>query len=354
VDNASTLPSTAEWLLQATDGVFQFDRRPDGFLQIRVNRSVPGSMGDEEAVTLQLEAGMGLTAPVGLPARRRSDRPAGEPDRLLLVNLAGPSASETEAWARDAFITDVEAEPLGAVARLQRGAVYGGILIHTSRERIREAERACRAIRAMTGAALVVASDEPVRSTDRIDLLQAGADDCLSGSIDFRELSARIRQAVAVGGKAPPPLEVLEDDPPKPLGGVVSAEAFAREANRRAADQTDAVFSVIRVRGPAMPSELPRALGGEIRDEDGDLVSCSAGECMVLLQGARREPAKAFLARVWKRLPPGSGSPFQLDTEILVHPNDREGIRLLIGGSSAMDGEAPEPSGSGGPGGQEA
>jgi KaiC/GvpD/RAD55 family RecA-like ATPase len=346
LDNATNLPSTTEWLLQATNGVFQFDRRPDGFLQVRVNQSVPGSFGEEEAITLQLNAGEGLTAPVGLPARRRSDRPAGEPNKLLLVSLGGAKATETETWARRSFETDVVDEALGAVARLQGGASYGGILIHAPRKRIQEAVRTCGAIRPMTGAAVVVASDEPVRSTDRVDLLKAGADDCLSGGIDFRELGARIRQAVEAGGKAAAPLEVVEDDPTSLVGGAVTRGVFSREVAARAADPALEVFCVIRVRAHGgSGATLGPVLENGIRDEDGDLVFCGSGECLVLLQGARREPGKAFLSRVRQGLVSASGSTLEPETEILVHPNDRDRIGVILGESGKA---------SGGPGGQEA
>jgi KaiC/GvpD/RAD55 family RecA-like ATPase/DNA-binding response OmpR family regulator len=354
VDHAASLPSTTEWLLHVTHGVFQFDRRPDGFLQVRVNRAVPGSERDEEAVTLQLQAGVGLTAPAALPTRRRSDRPAGAPDRLLLVDLAGLTTSEIERWAKSSFDTDVVSDPLGAVAKLQAGATYGGVLIHASRERVREAMGACRALRPMTGAALMVASDEHVRSTDRVDLLQAGADDCLSGVLDFRELGARIRQAVAAGGKAAPPLEVVEDEPGKLLGGPVTSETFARELAKRASNPETAIFSVVRIKaGNRDSASLPEALATAVRDEDGDLVACGAHECWVLLQGARREPAGAFLARVEEDLSGAPGVVSGPGTEVFVNPEDWDRIRSVIGEADPTRGKAPETRGSGGSGGQE-
>ena len=334
VDTGDTLPSSAEWLVHATSGVFLMDRRPDGLFQVRLNRAFPGAPGADDPVTLQLAPGKGLVAPARFPSRRQSDRPSGDSGRLLLVSLGESGSSEVEAWARQAFRTEVVAEPLEAVAKLQADAGFGGILLHAPRRQVRQAVHVCRAIRPLTGAAIVVASDDAIRSTDRIQLLEAGADDCLTGGVDFRELGARIRQAASAGGKAVSAVELVRDRSAVPPGGLVARSVLLKEATRRAADPSLSVFSMVRITIPGThPPQAVKILAEAIRDEEGDLACCGADECLILLQGARRDPAQAFLARIQETLKDCEGSGPRLLSEILVHPLDGDRIEALLAGS---------------------
>jgi len=334
VDGAETLPSSAEWLVHATSGVFLMDRRSDGLFQVRLNRAHPGASGADDPVTLQLSPGKGLVAPARFPSRRQSDRPMGDAERLLLVSLGEGGSSEMEAWARQAFRTEVVAEPLEAVARLQADAGFGGILLHAPRRQVRQAVHVCRAIRPLTGAAIVVASDDAIRSTDRIQLLEAGADDCLTGGVDFRELGARIRQAASAGGKMASAVELVPDRSAAPPGGMVARSVLVKEALRRASDPSLTIFSMVRLTlGGAPPPQAERILAEAIRDEEGDLASCGPVECLVLLQGARRDPAQAFLFRIQEILKESVGGEPRLLSEILVNPVEGDRIDALFAGS---------------------
>jgi CheY-like chemotaxis protein len=354
IDSGSGLPSAAEWLVHAATGIFLMDRRSDGLHQVQLSRAIPGAPGGESPITLQLTPGKGLEAPDRFPARRRSDRPAGDSDSLLLVSLGGPDSTDLETWARSAFKTQVVTEPLEAVAELQAGGEFGGILVHAPRQRIREAIRACRAIRPMTGAAIVVASDDQVRSTDRVEMLKTGADDCLSGGVDFRELEARIHQAVAAGGKAAPVVGLVGAVTGQPVGGKVPWDVFGKEVRRRSADPALAVFSIVSLHsGAASLDDLETAAAKDLRDEDGDLVTSVSNRCVVLLQGARREPAQAFVRRFTERLSRDRADQAVVAWDLLSFPSDAGQIEAMFEESSQSETPPPPTTGPGGSGGSE-
>jgi len=345
---ARALPSSGDWLIHATTGRLLLESRHDGLRQITVSTSMPGAgEGEgEPTVTLELRPGEGLVEPKQYPARRGADRGEIDENRLLLVSLGDSHASDLEVWATRAFETDVVSEPFEAVAKVQGGTKYGGVLIHAPRRQIRQATQACMALRPLTRAAIVFASDDAVRSTDRIHILEAGADDCLSGGLDFRELALRIRQSVATGAR-PVPAGVSGDAnsaAPGPAveereGGRVSREAFVDEIHRRAASPSLAFFCVLEVTSSVLsPHELVDSLAEQVRAEEGDLVSSVSGRCAVLLQGAREGQLGPFLARLRSRLAERSGRRPEaagFDIEVLSHPADADRIMALLGASGA-------------------
>lgn len=355
VDSGESLPSSAEWLVHATSGVFLIDRRPDGLFQVRLHRAFPGEPGAEDPVTLQLTPGKGLVAPDRFPSRRYSDRPSGDANRLLLVSLGGSGAPEMEAWAKGSFMAEVVTDPLEAVTKIQGSPGFGGVLVHAPRRQIRQAVQACRAIRPLTAGAIVVASDDAIRSTDRVQVLEAGADDCLSGGVDFRELDARIRQAVSAGGKPAPSLGVVTVGSRAETGGLVALPVLVKEARRRASDPKLSVFSLVRLKlAEAAPPEAEKVLAEAIRDEEGDLAVCGSDECLVLLQGARRDPAGAFLSRIQSILKTHVGGEPKLLSDILVHPVEKDRIEAFLSGSAELLREDRAPASPGGSGGSEA
>ncbi len=335
---AASLPSSADWLVHATTGRLVIEWRTDEIYQIRLVKAVPASEDREEPVSVQLKPGVGLVVPDSLPARRGRDRPGIDERRLLLVSLGGEHAADIETWARDAFAADVVSEPFDAVARIQGDASFGGVLVHAPRARVREAVKACKAIRPLTRAAIVFASDDAVRSTDRIHVLEAGADDCLSGGIDFRELGLRLRQAIAAGSK-PVPAGVngrasAEDRAQALEGGQVERPRFVRELDRRSTDPVLKFFCVLDVTSGALSvDQLEEILADQVRADEGDLVSAEADHCAVLLQGAREGQLGPFLGRLRDRLREGAGSGGDpgLSVDVLSHPADAERIRTFLG-----------------------
>lgn len=340
---ATSLPSSADWLVHATTGRLLFEKRNDGLCQVTVSKSVPVPGQREETVSLELNAGQGLVAPKSYPARRGVDRGGIDEDRLLLVSLGDSHASDLEAWATRAFETDVVSEPFDAVAKAQSDAKYGGVLIHSPRQRVRDAIQACMALRPLTRAAIVFASDDAVRSTDRIQILEAGADDCLSGGLDFRELGLRIKQSIATGAKP-----VLVDGsgdrasategltPAESDGGRVPRAVFIDEINRRAASPDLAFFCVLDVKSAAMSAaELEEALADQVRADEGDIVYGDTERCAVLLQGAREGQLGGFLRRLRSQLADRAGinGDSDLAIDVLGHPKKSGEILALLGAS---------------------
>lgn len=348
VDSDGGLPAAAEWLVHATTGVFLFEKREDGLQEISLQRSLPGRAGSEDPITLQLTSTMGLTAPGRVPTRRRSDRPAGDADRILLVSLVEPGTSDLEGWVKDTFRADMVATPLDAVAALRAGRSFGGVLIHVPRTRVRQAAQACRAIRPLTAAAIVVASDDAIRSTDRVTFLEAGADDCLSGGVDFRELGARLEQAVKVGGKPDGQDHGVRAVPTSLTGGTVEPARLASEADRRSRDPSSSGFSLVVVGSEtAGDTTLLDVLANEIRSDEGDLVCRGPEGCLVLLQGARRGPARAFLDRVRFSLEKRLGGAAALRFRVTTNPSEHEQVKSLLSRfiAAAADGDAPSAQG---------
>ncbi len=341
---AASLPSSAAWLMHATTGHLLMERRNEGLYQIRLAKAVPDADQREETISVELKPGAGLVKPESYPSQRGVDRGEIDANHLLLVSLGGSHASDLESWATRAFETDVVSEPFEAVAKVQSGTKYGGILIHASRQHVREAVQACRAIRPLTRAAIVFASDDAVRSTDRIKILEGGADDCLSGGLDFRELGLRIRQSIATGAK---PFVVSDDRvdgesasaslvPAESNGGRVPRAVFIAEVERRAANPDLAFFCVLDISsGVLSPDDLERALADQVRADEGDIVSGNARQCAVLLQGAREGQLGPFLDRLRARLEEKAGGDGDagLDIGVLSHPADADRIMALLGTS---------------------
>lgn len=335
---SSRMPSTAEWLVHATTGRLLMEKRQEDLYQIRLSTAQPGEGGREETVTLQLVPGRGLVKPERYPTRRGADRSGIDADALLLVSLGGESTEDLETWARGSFKANVVNDPFDAVTAIQEGTPYGAVLVCAPRRKVKDALRMCRAIRPLCRSAIVFASDDDVRATDRIQLLEVGADDCLSGGIDFRELGLRIRQAIETGAR--PTAEAREGDagsgPAMALagmnGGRVSRETFAEAVSSRGADPALTFFCVLDVTAGALRSgKLEELLADQVRSEEGDLVSASGRGCAVLLQGARSGQLGPFLARLEGLLDEAADGDAGVDIRVLSHPSRAGEISAFLG-----------------------
>ena len=339
---AVSLPSSADWLVHATTGRLLLERREDDLYQVTVSRAIPKPGEREETVTLEMRPGEGLVEPEHFRTRRGSDRGGIDEGRLLLVSLDRSHASDLEAWATRSFETDVVSEPFEAVAKVQSEVKYGAVLIHASRANVRNAIQACMAIRPLTRAAIVFASDDAVRATDRIQILEAGADDSLSGGLDFRELGLRIRQSIASGAK--PVLVDTDGDrkspsavmPGESRGGRVSRPVFIEEVTQRAATPELSFFCVLDVRCEGLgPEKLEALVAEQVRTDEGDLVSADSGRCAVLLQGAREQQLDGFLGRLKSKLRELAHGDGDVEIDVLSHPAESDRIMALLGASGA-------------------
>jgi hypothetical protein len=336
---ATALPSSADWLVHATTGRLVLEWRADDLYQLTLAKAVPDAGDREEAISVELKPGAGLVTPESWPTRRGRDRPGVDEGRLLLVSLGSDHAADVEAWATGSFNADVVSEPFDAVTRVQGDPSFGGVLIHAPRTRIREAVQASRALRPLTRAAIVFASDDAIRSTDRIQILEAGADDCLSGGIDFRELDLRIKQAIVSGSKPVPEASDGEGEDgalegATAEGGRVSAADFTAGLERRAANPVLTFFCILDVASDAIdPSDLEDVLADAVRCDEGDLVSRNDKGCVVLLQGAREGQLDPFLTRLRSRIAERAGEKGAPDLvlDVLSHPAESARIRTLLG-----------------------
>jgi hypothetical protein len=332
---ASSLPSSADWLVNATTGRLIVEWRSEELYDVTLAKAQPAAGEREETFAVQLKPGAGLVVPESWPSRRGRDRPGVDENRLLLISLGGSHAADVETWASGAFKADVVSEPFDAVARVQADPSFGGILVHAPRARVREAISACRALRPLTRAAIVFTSDDAVRSTDRIQVMEAGADDCLSGGIDFRELDLRIRQAIATGSKPVPPAPSAggaRAGASGPGGGSVPPDRFDQELTRRGADPVLKFFCVLEVAsGSLATSTVEGILVDHVRADEGDLVAADTDRCAVLLQGAREGQIAPFLERLRGRLKERTQAEgLEPSVTVFSHPAEAVRIKTLV------------------------
>lgn len=333
---ASGMPSSAEWLVNATTGRLLLQKRQEGLYQISLSTALPGDGGREETVTLELAPGRGLVKPERYPTRRGADRGGIDERKLLLVSLGGESSADMETWARSSFQADVVSDSFDAVAAIQEGPPYGAVLVSAPRKNVKDALRTCRAIRPLTRAAIVFASDDAVRATDRIHLLEVGADDCLSGGVDFRELGIRIQQAMETGARpvseaasepGASPVAMVESD-----GGRVSRSTFIDAVRVRGADPRFAFFCILDVSAKQLRNgRLEELLSDQVRADDGDLVSANEAGCAVLLQGARKGQLGPFIARLSTLLNEAASGEAGLEINVLSHPSGADDIASFLG-----------------------
>ena len=123
---ASSLPSSADWVVHATTGRLVLEWRSEEHYELTLLKAVPDLADREEPVSVQLRPGVGLMTPESWPARRGRDRPGVDENRLLLISLGGEHASDVEAWARGSFQSEVVTEPFDAVSQVQADPSFGG------------------------------------------------------------------------------------------------------------------------------------------------------------------------------------------------------------------------------------
>ncbi|MEE9470432.1 MAG: ATPase domain-containing protein [Gemmatimonadota bacterium] len=342
------LPAATEWVVQTAAGILLLERLPSGRYQLWPRRlsPPPESAGP---ITLEAAVGRGFVEPTGTLDRRRTDAPTEAASRLYLLDLTEELPAEVQGWAGGRFQLTVGREPLELVELLQRGEAYGQILVYLDRSRVEDAVQACRVIRSMSPAPVFLASDDTLRSTDRVRVLEAGATDVLSGHPSIAELEARIRRAAASsrgdGARGREARRVAldsdasSDGKASPGPDLLAKEPFAGAVTKRLAAR--GIFALVRLTaGESVRRALQDALLAQIRREAGDLVgSFGSGYC-VLLEGIRRDQAQAFLGRVLDGLPAGSGEASGVAAEVLSSMTDAERIRAILGDSQPTTGRA--------------
>lgn len=355
------LPLSTELVSHGAAGILELHEEGNGLLRLSV-RKLHGARPEKPDVTLALREGEGLTATDGAPSRRSSDRPGTGSDALLRLTLEGPLGEELEDWLRTTYRVSEADDPLDLVSRLQEDEPWGLVLISLGRERLEEGRRACSVCRRLRpGLPVVAVSDEPFRASDRADLLDAGADECMTGGVNVDELASRLELARARGGAAHPrsaeerggdeaiageagggsePAEryngrlVADGAEDEALAGESRGEgpvadaAFRDEIRKELAESGARVFTVIRFAADD-PSALPRTLSGLVRAEDGDFAGLLRGQPAVCLSGTAPSESRGFLRRVRGELEEAAGGP--VEAEVLGSVRDAERLRELAG-----------------------
>lgn len=340
-DLEDTLTPATEWVLQAATGLFHMRRRPGGLHEIEVRRlSPPAAIG--ESITLEAVQGRGLVAPTGRLGRRRSDASAEAGGPLAILRLSATLPAHLQAWARGAHggktVTEVD-EALPLVKQVEAGERYGLVLVFTDRERMEQTVRACRVLRRLTDTPILVATEDRLRSGDRVRILQSGADEVLSAPLSLAELASRAERARAAGasgairGGRPDARASVPEVLPGSTG-LLDVDAFGRAVRERLAHPEWRIFSLLRVKPQGDAAErVAAALASEIRDEEADLVGALAGGFGVLLQGAELRHARAFL----ERLRGSIGEDVIVDVGTWSGLTDRERIEAVLAETEADD-----------------
>lgn len=337
-DHGGSLPAEADWLIHATDGRLVVERRPGELYQVTLVPDVPAGMERVEPVSLQLIPGQGLRRPSHFPSRRGEDRGDLDPERLLLLTLGRGEWEDLQAWAETSFDVTTTGDLLAAIEAVQDGGRFGCVLVAAPRAHIEVSIRACRSLRPLTRAAFLFLSDDDIRSSDRVEILEAGADDCLTGGLDLPELSLRLRQALASGARhaRPPGVEDELDELEGLRGGVADLDGLRAAIRDRAEGSLTNVFCLLRFTEAPLPAdELEAALLQEIRDDAGDLICPVNGAHLVLLQGARRQQSRPFLDRMAQRLSTRGGGG---TVDVWSHPGEAEEIARVLEGAGGRSG----------------
>jgi KaiC/GvpD/RAD55 family RecA-like ATPase len=332
-DLADTQSPATEWVLQGATGVFKIERLPNGLRHLWVRRISP-PIDEQGPVSLELVPGQGLRAPAGRFDRRRTDAPIGSERRLLFLTLAEKAPEELLGWARRQYETVEADDPLRVVSRLQDGEVFGLVLVYLDRDHSAQAAEASRAIRPLTGAPIILATDDRVRATDRTQALDAGANDFLSDNFNLVELSSRIDRAwrTSIGLSS---IRRGEEATAAPPQGVVAAESFANQVRERLADTRAAPFALIRARcSDPRGGGLGEVLLKHVRDA-GDFVGGVPGGFAVVLQGARPRQAEGYLARVRETLAALPDGALEVDVSVFSSALDAQAILEVVQGAAA-------------------
>ncbi|UCD23516.1 MAG: hypothetical protein JSW51_10775 [Gemmatimonadota bacterium] len=323
----SDTPSPAtEWVLQSATGVLKLERLSSGLRQIWIRRISPPS-DTKSPITLELVSGKGFQDPVGRLDRRSTDAPIGSERRLALLQLASSLPQEIVCWARTRFEVVEEKQALRLLSRLQDGETFGSILVYLDRPNSRNAVDACRAIRPLTTAPIVLAADDRLRASDRTDALDAGANDFLSDNFSIVELASRLERASQAARGQISHRKALGDEPVPEVAEIMEADSFAQAVDTRLGQSEGSLFTLLILRPPAaLSKQLGEILLEQIRGEVGDIVGRTKGGYGVVLQGARPSQAGAFLSRVNRALQKVGQSDRDIDIDVLSGATEADRI----------------------------
>jgi KaiC/GvpD/RAD55 family RecA-like ATPase len=329
-DLSESLSPATEWVLQTASGVLKIERLPNGIRQLWIRRRSPAT-DSQGPISLELVPRKGLQQLSGRFDRRRTDAPFGAERRLILLSLADKVPAEIVGWARSQYDVVELDQPLTLVARLQDGEACGVILAYVDRRRSRDAAEACRALRPLTAAPIIVVADDRLRASDRTSALDAGANDFLSDNFSVAELASRIERAVQ-STRGLSPSRRYQDVPAESPPAVTLEQAeFVKRVRERLAATHDTMFTLVTVTTEHdLDDVIGEVLAQQIRSDVGDFVGRTAAGYGVVLQGARPNQAAAFLGRVQNALDQAGLGDRRLDVALYNSANEASRIAEIL------------------------
>jgi CheY-like chemotaxis protein len=329
-DLNDTVSPATEWVLQTASGVLKIERQSDGVHQLWIRRMSPPP-DSQSAISLELVPGGGLQQPTGTLDRRRTDAPAGAERRLLLLKLAAELPHEISGWARGQFDVVESDQPLSIVAEIQEGTSFGVVLIYVDRKRSSEAVAACRALRPLTSAPIILVADDRLRATDRTNALDAGANDFLSDSFSIVELASRIDRAIESTRGLPHTRRSRETPAAGAAPTALEQTQFIKTVVERLNAEDGSMFTLILVEpGADVADSATAVMLEQVRWDVGDFVGKVDGMFGVVLQGARPAQADAFFGRVRESLQRGGVQDPELALTVLNSATDADQILDLL------------------------
>jgi DNA-binding response OmpR family regulator len=288
-------------------------------------------------VTVDLIPDKGFVAATPQSRRRRVQQDASAQHPMLILNLAPAVPPEVRNWATKHHLVEEVDESFRAVELVQEAPErYGIVLLHLERAAIEESIRACRLIRRLSDVPILMLTEDPVRASDRMNGLHAGANDFMSGAISVMELGSRIDQAVIAGGR---PAADRHGGPGEQMGGtrLLTQTELSAEVDGRIENLDDAPFTFVHLTTPPRSSAeaaLRDSLLKMIRGEEGDRVGRLAVGTGVILHGTPVKQVFAFVKRLESTL---GAEAVSFEWQAFSSSVDMDQIRRLVPRLSAQD-----------------
>ncbi|MEJ2482481.1 MAG: hypothetical protein P8049_05035 [Gemmatimonadota bacterium] len=239
-----------------------------------------------------------------------------------VFQMTEPMPPDLAGWLERRYSIESVSESRECVVGVRTGG-YGSVCVFSDRQRIDEAIATGRSVREISGAVLLLLSDEPLRAADAARALDAGFDDVLSGVVDLRELESRFRRAA----RAPHSPSSGEGPLPEPTVGPLNADEFHSLVTERLIREGLDHFTLLHLEAPG--EDVGAMLFEDVRAGDGDVVGRMRRGWGVLLHNARVQQAESYLQRLRTRVSE-AGGPLPLSAEILAAPEQSERIRVLL------------------------
>jgi KaiC/GvpD/RAD55 family RecA-like ATPase/DNA-binding NarL/FixJ family response regulator len=286
-------------LVERCATILRFDLEPGRARRLHVVRARQ-AVANGDPIEFSIDARQGIRCGGARSMPRTRARAHG--GHLVVRRLSRLSDETVELFRRHHPLIELAGESDADGDSLSRAAA---VLIETSHQLLDEtATRIDTLSRRADAPPILVLTSFTMRSSDRVRLLQAGADDIIAGDMSSAESLQRLEAAIERGHRAPPALPPAVTRSTRPAErrsdheGLVSGAELSHLV-RGALASPGADFAVVRL----TPADGDRASLLEvvlrsIRSTTGDVVADGADDVLVFLYGARRRDAAAFVDRL--------------------------------------------------------